>query len=71
MARLRFVLAAVLDLSASVSQATAQDNESLAKQAQNPIANLISVPFQNNVNYNVGRLDNDQNVLNSRSSRSS
>lgn len=64
MARLRFVLAAVLCLSASVSQATAQGIESLAKQSQNPIANLISLPFQNNANFNVGRLDNDQNILN-------
>jgi hypothetical protein len=63
-ARLRFVFAAVLCLSASVSQATAQDIESLAKQSQNPIANLISLPFQNNTNFNVGRLDNDQNILN-------
>lgn len=38
----------------------------MAKQSQNPIANLISVPFQNNANFNVGRLDNDQNILNIR-----
>jgi hypothetical protein len=42
----------------------AQDTEKLAKESQNPIANLISVPFQNNTNFNVGRLDNDQNILN-------
>ena len=26
----------------------------LAKQAQNPIANMISLPFQNNTNLNIG-----------------
>ena len=29
--------------------------EELAKLAQNPVANLISVPFQNNTNFNYGR----------------
>ena len=28
--------------------------EELAKLAQNPVGNLISVPFQNNTNLNVG-----------------
>jgi hypothetical protein len=36
----------------------------LAKLAQNPIANLISVPFQNNTNFNYGPLDGTQNILN-------
>ncbi len=30
----------------------------------NPVADLISLPFQNNTNFNVGTLDNTQNVLN-------
>jgi hypothetical protein len=38
--------------------------EQLAKMAQNPVANLISVPFQDNVNFNVGPEDGTQNVLN-------
>jgi hypothetical protein len=38
--------------------------EELAKLAQNPIANLISVPFQNNTNFNYGPLDGTQNILN-------
>ena len=49
---------------AGFCSAQAQDSGNLAQQAQNPIANLISVPFQNNTNFNVGRLDNDQNILN-------
>jgi hypothetical protein len=36
----------------------------LAKQAQNPIADLISVPFQNNTNFNVGPEAGTQNILN-------
>jgi hypothetical protein len=30
------------------------DTEKLAKETQNPVANLISVPFQNNFNFGVG-----------------
>jgi len=30
-------------------------NEDLAKQTLNPIANLISLPFQNNTNFGVGQ----------------
>jgi hypothetical protein len=37
----------------------------LAKEAQNPIANLISLPFQNNTNFGVGpQGQRTQNVLN-------
>lgn len=38
--------------------------EELAKLAQNPIANLISVPFQNNTNFNYGPEGGTQNILN-------
>ena len=38
--------------------------EELAKLAQNPVGNLISVPFQNNTNFNVGPRDGTQNILN-------
>jgi hypothetical protein len=36
----------------------------LAKLAQNPVGNLISVPFQNNTNLNYGPEKKTQNVLN-------
>ncbi len=36
----------------------------LAKLAQNPVGNLISVPFQNNTNLNFGPEEKTQNVLN-------
>src|SRR3982751_1823593 len=38
--------------------------EELAKLAQNPVGNLISIPFQNNTNLNFGPLKGTQNVLN-------
>ena len=36
----------------------------LQKQAQNPVAGLISVPVQNNTNFGVGPFSRNQNVLN-------
>ncbi|MGE5103364.1 MAG: neuromedin U [Betaproteobacteria bacterium] len=41
-----------------------QSNEELAKAAQNPIASMISLPFQDNVNFDVGPKKQTQNVLN-------
>ena len=38
--------------------------EELAKLAQNPVGNLISLPFQNNTNLNFGPLKKTQNILN-------
>lgn len=38
--------------------------EQLAKLAQNPVANLVSVPFQNNTNLNYGPDKRNQNILN-------
>ena len=38
--------------------------EELAKETQNPVANLISVPFQNNFNFGIGPNDATQLVLN-------
>lgn len=38
--------------------------EELAKIAQNPVGNLISVPFQNNTNLNFGPEKGTQNILN-------
>ncbi len=38
--------------------------EELAKIAQNPVGNMISVPFQNNSNLNFGPEKGTQNILN-------
>jgi hypothetical protein len=49
------------------TQAHAQadsSSEALAKIAQNPVGNLISVPFQENANLNAGPDGRVQNVLN-------
>ncbi len=42
----------------------AMSAEELAKLAQNPVGNLVSVPFQNNTNFNVGPQSGTQNILN-------
>jgi hypothetical protein len=38
--------------------------EDLAKLAQNPVGALVSVPLQNNTNFNTGPLSGTQNILN-------
>ncbi len=38
--------------------------EELAKKTQNPVADLISVPFQNNTDFGVGPHNRVKNVLN-------
>jgi hypothetical protein len=40
------------------------DNEELAKKSQNPVADLITVPFQSNTNFGVGPANAVQEVLN-------
>jgi hypothetical protein len=53
-----------LGIALSPSPRAEMSKEELAKLSQNPVANLISVPFQNNTNFNYGRLDGTQNILN-------
>ncbi len=36
----------------------------LARSAQNPVASMISLPFQNNTNFDVGPLEKTQNIMN-------
>src|SRR4051794_8987392 len=64
----RATAAGPLALALAAGHARAEEagggTEALAKQAQNPIADLISVPFQDNVDFGVGERGRTQNVLN-------
>ncbi len=51
-------------LVAGAPAAAEMSAEELAKLAQNPVGNLISLPFQNNTNFNVGPDSGTQNILN-------
>jgi hypothetical protein len=48
----------------SVSNVCAQETPELSQLAQNPIAKVISLPFQNNLNFGVGPRSDEQDVLN-------
>ena len=61
--RMTALLTAAALLAVTPAQAE-MSAEELAKLAQNPVGNLISVPFQNNTNFNFGPEKGTQNVLN-------
>jgi len=44
--------------------ASAADSGDLAKASQNPVGNLVSLPFQNNTSFGIGPNDAISNVLN-------
>lgn len=49
----------------SVSDLRSQESvEKLSQEAANPIANLVSIPIQNNIDYGFGDFDRSRNVLN-------
>jgi hypothetical protein len=57
----------ISEATASTSRGYSRDpseDEDLAKKSQNPIADLISVPFQSNTNFNAGPFNRTQEVLN-------
>lgn len=58
------ILIAAFLVAALASFGYGQTEAELAKATQNPVANLISVPFQNNTNFRLGTYDRVQNTLN-------
>src|SRR5215471_3417402 len=61
----RLVIAALTTATLVAAGAKAElTAEELAKLAQNPVGNLISLPFQNNTNLNFGPEKGTQNILN-------
>jgi hypothetical protein len=46
------------------AQETEESATDLSQQAANPIANLMSFPFQNNTDFGLGEYDRSRNVLN-------
>lgn len=62
----RITSASIISLVGMLASALAEESNSgdLAKAAQNPIANMISVPLQNNLNFGVGPYSRVQDILN-------
>ena len=61
----RLAVFALLFFGSIAGGASAQEGDGdLQAVAQNPVANLISVPFQNNLLFGVGPKDEIVNVLN-------
>lgn len=70
------IMSALLSASAGIGNALAaklgdgiiepgeDSTEELARAVQNPVASLISLPFQNNTNFDFGPQEKTQNVLN-------
>ncbi len=58
------ITGSILALSVSTVYAEGPSKDELAKAAQNPIANMISLPLQNNINTGIGPDDKTQNILN-------
>ena len=59
-----FLIVVLMVASTSFIYSQGKSNEELVKAAQNPIANMMSIPFQNNTSFNFGPYDRTQNVLN-------
>ena len=49
---------------ASATPTAGASTENLQKQTQNPVASLISVPFQNSTDFNIGSFARDRDTLN-------
>ena len=61
---LKHVALCLLACATAAAARAEEKGGNLQEASQNPIASLISVPFQNNFYFGVGELDNTQYVLN-------
>jgi hypothetical protein len=61
--QLQFIVTVFFLIAATALQAQ-QSQEELSQQAANPIANLMSFPFQNNTDFGLGEFNRTRNVLN-------
>jgi opacity protein-like surface antigen len=52
------------EASAAGGGGSAEPSEDLQKASQNPIADLVSVPFQSNTNFDIGPFNRTQEILN-------
>jgi len=63
-----FAFCLILPSTGAFAQATGKGstptNEELTRKLNNPVASLISVPFQNNLDVGIGETDGSRNVLN-------
>ena len=58
-----FAVAAMIVAARPPFAQSVEDSEKALHDAQNPIANTISLPFQNNTYFNAGPLEKTANVL--------
>jgi len=58
------VLVTIPALAGAQAQHIDDEIERLQKQVQNPVANLISIPLENDTNFSIGPFNRTQNVLN-------
>ena len=54
----------ILSILTSIGRIFAASEEDLVKATQNPVSDLINLPLQNNINFEVGPNKKTQNVLN-------
>lgn len=61
---LMFCLATGVEVGIATPAWAQSTNEELSQQAANPLADLMSIPFQNNADFGIGPYDRTFNVLN-------